>query len=204
MRSRVKAGIPEPARHRLLLQGGNGSGKTTVLETVRVLWEFLGEWIDRGQGKPPTANQSRHFLFRSDFAALELRGFAGDDRSLWVGIAGANDWSDLKRSEPNAVFAGLVRYGKKPEQARIELPAGRDWKTLRDSSLVGREPLPNIVHFPPDNRTVVGPPKGGARLIDTKARKLVGVLQSETGPRLTPPHRQGIAARELRSESSLG
>lgn len=165
------AELPEPARRRLLLQGGNGSGKTTILETIRVLWEFLGEWIDRGSGKPPVASQSRHYLFASDLAAMELVGLLPADQPLWIGIAGANDWKDLKSAHPEAQFAGLIRYGKKeePGQARIELPPGRDWKTLRASSLVGRESLPNIVHFPPDQRTVAGPPKDGARLVDTTA-----------------------------------
>jgi len=162
------AEFPEPARQRLLLQGGNGSGKTTVLETIRVLWEFFGEWIDRGPGKRPVAGQSRHYLFKADVVALELRGFLLAEQSLWLGIAGANDWADLKHAHPDALFAGLVRYGKKTDQARIELPTGREWKSLRDSSLVGREPLPNIIHFPPDNRTVAGPPKEGTRLIDPK------------------------------------
>ena len=161
--------FPEPTRRRLLLQGGNGSGKTTILETIRTLWEFFGEWIDRGTGKPPVASQSRHHLFSSDFAAMELVGFLPGDQPIWIGVAGANDWNDLKSLHPDAQFAGLVRYGKRdePGQARIELPPGRDWKSLRDSSLVGREPLPNIVHFPPDQRTVAGPPKDGARLVDT-------------------------------------
>lgn len=165
----------EPARRRLLLQGANGSGKTTVLETIRALWEFFGEWIDRGPRKPPVARQSRHYLFKANVVAMELGGLPAPGQSLWLGIAGANDWEDLKRAHPDALFAGLVRFGKKPEQARVELPTGRDWKSLRDSSLVGRELLPNIIHFPPDNRTVAGPPTGGPRLIDPKSLNWSGL-----------------------------
>jgi energy-coupling factor transporter ATP-binding protein EcfA2 len=162
--------LQDRARKRLLLQGGNGSGKSTVLESIRALWEFFGQWTDRGDGKLPPLVQFRHFLFDSVFAALEVRGLSVAVQSLWLGIAGADDWADLKRAHPDALFAGLVRFGKRPEHARIELPSGRDWKSLRENRLVGREPVPNIIHFPPDDRTVAGPPKGGAGLIDPAAR----------------------------------
>ena len=50
--------LPEPARNRLLLQGGNGSGKTTVFETIAALWKFWGEWDrnrTRGMRRPDTS-----------------------------------------------------------------------------------------------------------------------------------------------------
>ena len=58
------AELPEASRHRLLLQGGNGSGKTVVLETIATLWKFLGEWIDIGDdkasaGAPQTLSRRR-------------------------------------------------------------------------------------------------------------------------------------------------
>lgn len=168
--------LPAPACRRLLLQGGNGSGKTTILETIRVLWEFFGEWIDRGAGKPPMAKQARHYLFENrgeaggkTEVAMELVDFLPEGQPLWIGIAGANEWAELKKAHPDALFAGLVRFAKEAGSARIELPDARDWKSLRQSSLVGREPMPNLVHFPPDQRTVAGPPKDGARLVDTTA-----------------------------------
>jgi ABC-type uncharacterized transport system fused permease/ATPase subunit len=40
--------LPLATRRRLLLHGGNGIGKTTILEAVRTLWELFGEWIDPG------------------------------------------------------------------------------------------------------------------------------------------------------------
>jgi ABC-type branched-subunit amino acid transport system ATPase component len=162
-------GLAKPARNRLLLEGGNGSGKTTILETIRTLWEFFGEWIDRGSGKRALPSQARHYLFKSGFAAVELGGLLADDQTLWIGVAGENDWNEFKRCRPGPQFAGLVRRGTKdePERSRIELPLGRDWKSARDASLVGRELMPNVIHFPPDNRTIVGRPKHRARLVDT-------------------------------------
>lgn len=160
------AALPEPAHHRLLLQGGNGSGKTTILETIRTLWEFFGEWIDRGSGKQPVAKHTRHYLAQADLAAVEFADFPAQSESIWIGIGKANEWADLKKQHPEAAFAGLVRYGKDQGQARIELPA-RDWQSLRLRSLAGSEPQPNILHFPPDNRTVAVAPKEGAKLVDT-------------------------------------
>ena len=49
------AEFPIPARRRLLVRGGNGSGKTVVLETIATLWRFLGEWIDAGNDRTPPA-----------------------------------------------------------------------------------------------------------------------------------------------------
>jgi ABC-type branched-subunit amino acid transport system ATPase component len=161
--------LPEPARSRLLLVGGNGSGKTTILETIRTLWEFFGEWIERGSGKPALRSQARHYLSKSGFAAVEIGGLLADDHTLWIGVASENDWTEFKRYRPGSQFAGLVRRGTKdePGRSRIELPLSRNWKSERDASLVGRELMPNIIHFPPDNRTIVGRPKHRARLVDT-------------------------------------
>ena len=35
--------LPQATRKRMLLQGGNGSGKTTVIETIAGLWEWFGK-----------------------------------------------------------------------------------------------------------------------------------------------------------------
>ena len=64
--------LPEAARKRLLLQGGNGSGKTTILETISSLWRFWGEWIEIGDHKPPPRQHVKHFLAQCGFAAMEI------------------------------------------------------------------------------------------------------------------------------------
>lgn len=148
--------LPEAAHRRLLFQGGNGSGKTTILTTIRLLWQYFGEWLDRGTGKPLPANQTQSFLATADCAAVEIVGFPGDRQRLWIGLAGANAWADLKREHPGAAFAGAVRFGKSAAEARIELPVA-DWAELRQRSMVGAAPLPNVVHIPPDNRTLTAP-----------------------------------------------
>ncbi len=148
--------FPKAAHRRLLLQGGNGSGKTTVLETIRTLWQFFGDWLDRGPGKPIPAKHAKHYLATARCAAVELIGFPSAAARLWIGMAGATEWAELKRAHPNAAFAGAVRYGKTAADARIELPAG-DWSDLRTRSMVGSAPLPNVVHIPPDNRTLRAP-----------------------------------------------
>jgi hypothetical protein len=105
-------------------------------------------------------------LRRAELAAMELGDFPVPGKSLWIGLGQANAWEDLKRKHPESDFAGWVRYGKDVSEARIILP-GRDWQTFRQRSMVGSEPQPNIVHFPPDYRTVTGAPEDGARLVDT-------------------------------------
>ncbi len=148
--------LPETTHRRLLLHGGNGSGKTTVLDTIRTLWQFFGEWLDHGAGKPIPAKHAKSFLFSAGCAAVEFIGFPSAGARLWIGIAGAIEWAELQREHPYAVFAGAVRYGKTSAEARIELPDA-DWRELRARSMVGSVQLPNVVHIPPDNRTLRAP-----------------------------------------------
>ena len=162
-------GLPEAARDRLLLQGPNGSGKSTVLQTISTLWGFFGRWIEIGQdGRPPTT-QMRHVLADGDLAAVEFRGFAGNLQSLWVAMGKANAVEDLRREYPDSVFAAALNFGEggtTQGKWSITLPSF-DLRTIRDQSLVGRVPQPNVVYFPPEDRTIRPQANGPAKLLDT-------------------------------------
>jgi energy-coupling factor transporter ATP-binding protein EcfA2 len=173
--------LPEATRWRLLLQGGNGSGKTTILETIQTLWEFFGQWIDHGTGKPSSVQpiqQMRHYLAEAELAAIELGDFPAVGQTFWLGVGEANAWEDLKRAHPEAAFAGLIRYGRADRHTRVELPA-RDWKTFRDRSIVGSEPQPNIVYFPPENRTVASSASASPKLVNTLPMNWCSVYSPE-------------------------
>ena len=155
--------LPEATRHRLLLQGGNGSGKTTILETIRRLWEMFGVWIEKGPGKEFMSDSFG--TFREHMAAMELGGFPHWEEGFWLCWGRAEAWAELKAKVPDARFAGLIW---RPEDRQVEtlLPPG-DWRAFRNRSMVGSEPQPNIVAFGPDDRRVVEPPDGRPHLIDT-------------------------------------
>jgi energy-coupling factor transporter ATP-binding protein EcfA2 len=157
-----EAALPEPARRRLLLQGGNGSGKTTVLETILTLWKFWGEWLEEGPGSLPPKEHLSHYLAEVDLAAMEIMGIPNAN-PLWIGMGKGREWHALRETYPRSAFAGLIRSGT---NWRIELPPD-DLLALRHRSLAGSETFPNVVYFPPEGRTIRPPDKPRGEIIDT-------------------------------------
>jgi AAA domain, putative AbiEii toxin, Type IV TA system len=177
--------LPSATRKRLLLQGGPASGKTTILECIRVLWETFGQCIDQAGRPVELDGWSRFFssdttaeaLRDAQLAALELGDLPERGQSLWIAVGQAGAWEELQRDHPEAAFAGLVRQGKGAAEWRVILP-DRDWQSFRQRSMVGSEPRPNIVAFPSD-RILVTPRKDGARLIDTTPLNWSAVYNSK-------------------------
>jgi len=157
-------GLLEPAHKRLLVQGANGSGKSTILEAIAKLWDFFGEWIDAGPGRNVSGRlrSFKHYFADVDLAAVELKSFLPDQKSLWIGMGKVSDWVDLKTQHPAAEFAGLVQSKGVWE---VQLPPG-DWTNFRQRSIVGSEPQPNIVFFPAEDRTVASGSGKSPHLID--------------------------------------
>jgi hypothetical protein len=69
----LEGSLPEATRKRLLFRGGNGSGKTTILETVFCLWRRFGEWIDAANPESFKEEWLQGAFDRADLAAVELR-----------------------------------------------------------------------------------------------------------------------------------
>jgi energy-coupling factor transporter ATP-binding protein EcfA2 len=151
------------AQRRLLLQGANGSGKSTILETIAALWSFFGDWIDSGPAGKPPASHRGHYLADASLAAMEIEGLLPEGRPLWIGMGRVDEWVDLKDANPHAEFAGLIHVSGKGWE--IQLPT-TDFGTIRQRSLVGSEPFPNVCYFPPESRVVIHPDRVKPQLVD--------------------------------------
>jgi hypothetical protein len=146
------------------LQGANGSGKTTILETILTLWKFWGEWLEEGGGPgslPPKEHLS-HYLAAVDLAAVEILGIPSA-RPLWIGMGTRREWRAIHEAHGRATFAGLTRAGS---NWQIDLPSD-DLLAMRHRSLAGSEAFPNVVYLPPEGRTIRPPKKPRGEIIDT-------------------------------------
>src|SRR5262249_39936853 len=110
--------LPAPSRRRLLILGAPGSGKTTILDCIRLLGGALGAGLARPPRRAPPSRSSslrppdpRLALEEAELAALELGDFPSAGQSLWIGMGRAHAWEELKRQHPEAAFAGLIRHG---------------------------------------------------------------------------------------------
>ncbi|MBV9121947.1 MAG: AAA family ATPase [Planctomycetes bacterium] len=162
--------LPEPARRRFVLQGANGSGKSTILETIATLWKFWGDWLEEGRGAAPPPEQLSHYLGKAELAAIEIVGITGASRPLWIGMGKPSEWQGLRMMYPKSAFAGLIQHGTKwviefPGDA--QRPEPDDLLTRRYRSLAGSESFPNMVYFPPEGRTIRRPKKLRGEIMDT-------------------------------------
>jgi len=151
--------LSQATRKRMLLQGGNGSGKTTVIETIAGLWDWFGKMIDKSTTSFSFASSSR---WSAELNAMELGDFPTQGASFWIAVGTLNGIDGLKKAHPDTPMACLQRSGK---DHHIDLPFG-DWQTNKVRSQEGVEPLPNVVYFPPDGRSVLHAPRGPVKRLD--------------------------------------
>ena len=199
--------LPKPARRRLVLQGANGSGKSTILETILTLWKFWGEWIEEGRGSAPPEDHLHHYLAKADLAAIEIVDMPDASWPLWIGMGKRSEWRALRDTHPRSFFAGLIRdeTGWNIELPReAERPEPDNLLTLRHRSLAGSESFPNIVYFPPEGRTIRPPEKLRGEIIDTTGFHWAAVYDPAVSLDSVLLDGQGAVSRALRGMPATG
>ena len=165
--------LPPATQHKFLLQGGNGSGKTTILDTIRILWELFGDWIDCG-GEPDrlhkriierTQNSAVVFAINADWAAIEFGDFPSSGEYFWICAGSQFGYQNFRTMHSGncAVIYVTFQTGNIDFETNLKF----DWMRFRHESLVNRTPQPNMLAFRPDNRMLKDPTRDGPRLIDT-------------------------------------
>lgn len=149
--------LPQATRKHMLLQGGNGSGKSTVIETIAGLWDWFGKMIDEDTSSFSCPSWS------GELSAMELGDFPDKGLDLWIAIGTADGIETLRKAHPRSPMACIRHSGK---DYRIEMASGGGWKTVKIRSQEGVDPLPNVVYFPSEGRSVPHAPRGVVKRLD--------------------------------------
>lgn len=157
--------IPEA----LLLIGPNGSGKTTMLEVMSLLWQVLGEMSENAYQTPQAAYGAiREFDRPGAFMAMEIQGL--EIEPLWIAIGHEDRLSPFAEHTVGSHRMVLIWSGQdqKPTLTRYIRPeqsayggdiAGGQWldswrERFTENRLGKRADLPNLLFLPSEDRTL--------------------------------------------------
>ncbi len=149
---------------KVLLSGTNGSGKSTVLRAISMLWDALGYWLDHR--KPlPRNHIAREWLQRWGGCAIVFNEATHSEQSIGL-IFGEIEWCEKiqnKHSDVAWIGEGVARTGKVGNPKRemfVSTSAWVDkWSDLRKKLILSfdKVDLPNVVFLDAEERRWVSP-----------------------------------------------
>jgi ABC-type lipoprotein export system ATPase subunit len=151
----------------LLLIGPNGSGKTTMLEAMSLLWQVLGEMLENAYQTPwPVYDTLQEFERPGAFMAMEILSL--EQEPLWIAIGHEDRLSSFAERTVGSHRMYLLWSGQKqkPTFTRYIKPKqrgysgdmeGSQWldswrERFTENRLGKRTDLPNLLFLPSEDR----------------------------------------------------
>jgi len=146
---------------RVLLSGTNGSGKSTVLRAVAMLWDALGYWLDN-QKTLPRNHPAREWLQRWGSCAMVVRDVPYTDKPVFLYYGEPVLLEKLRPHYGNTDFVVLGEFIGNDKRWHLRSDDAEfleKWGEARRKMVLTFEktPLPNVIFLDAEERRWVSP-----------------------------------------------